>query len=150
MTLEEYPYVVFSEDAELYRRHAMREHLPWEPDKSTWDRLRDEIRVSSRAMKRKRLTGSVEEGFSSLPPIRTGGFNTMSFSTTWRVTFGSETVRIESVDALGGAGLDGMEGATLYAITARPGPDELTGRFDRDTLHGTFRMVRSKERKVVK
>ena len=43
-----------------------------------------------------------------------------------------------------------MEGATLYDVTAVDGRDELRGKFDRDTLHGTFRMVRSKERKVVK
>jgi hypothetical protein len=150
MTWEEYPYVFFSDDAELYRRHAMQKHLPWEPTESNLARLRESVKVSSRAVKRKRLTGSVAEGYSSLPPLETGGFNTMTFTQNWRVRFGDERVAIEIVDSLGGVGFESMEGATVYEINEQSSPGELRGRFSRDTLHGTFRMVRSKERKVVK
>ncbi len=150
MTWEEYPYVMFSGDVEMYRRHAMKEHLPWEPNESSWKRIRESVDVSSRAMKRKRLTGSVGKGYESLPPLTTGGLNTMTFTQSWRIRFEKERIRIEIVDSLGGIGFEEMEGATRYEITERKAPDELRGRFDRDTLHGTFRMVRSKERKVVK
>jgi hypothetical protein len=150
MTWEEFPYVMFSGDTDLYRRHAMKEHLPWEPDESGWKRIRESFGVSSRAMKRKRLTGSVGEGYESLPPLTTGGFNTMTFTQSWRVRFAKERIRIEIVDSLGGVGFEEMEGATVYEITERKAPDELRGRYDRDTRHGTFRMVRSKEREVVK
>jgi hypothetical protein len=150
MTCEEYPFVVFSTDTELYRRAAMEKHLPWEPDESGWASVRESVEVSSRAMKRKRLTGSVEEGYSSLPPLETGGFNTMTFTQSWRVRFAEDSISIEIVDSLGGIGFESMEGATLYEINEQLAPGELRGRFNRDTLHGTFRMVRSKERKVVK
>lgn len=150
MSFEEYPYVVFPDNQELLRRSAMIEHLPWEPDDSTWERIREALEVSSRAMKKKRLGGSVADGYSSSAGQKTGGFTTMTFETTWRVRFAPEAIRIEIVDVLGGAGLEGMEGATVYEVRERLGKDELRGRYDRDTLHGTFRMVRSKDRKVVK
>jgi hypothetical protein len=150
MSFEEYPYVMFSENQELLRRHSMIQHLPWEPDDSTWERIREEIGVSARAMKTKNLSGSVADGYSSSAGQKTGGFTTMTFETTWRVRFAPDKIRVEIVDVLGGAGLEGMEGATVYEVRERRGADELRGRFDRDTLHGTFRMVRSKDRKVVK
>jgi hypothetical protein len=150
MSFEEYPYVIFSENQELLRRHSMIQHLPWEPDDSTWERIREEIGVSARAMKKKKLSGSGADGYSSSAGPKTGGFTTMTFETTWRVRFAPEKIRVEIVDVLGGAGLEGMEGATVYEVRERRGADELRGRFDRDTLHGTFRMVRSKVRKVVK
>ena len=149
MTWEEYPYVVFPDSVRLYRKEAMATHKAWEPNDSMWKRLRETVEVSSRGMKRKRLTGSLKEGFSSLPPITTGGFNTMSYTTNWKVVFEPDRIRIQVVDSLGGSSFEGMEGATLYDVTAVD-RDELRGKFDRDTLHGTFRMVRSKERKVVK
>lgn len=150
MAWEEYPYVVFSDDQELYRRQAMQEHLPWEPDASGWERIREGVEVSSRAMKRKRLKGSVAEGYSSLPALGTGGFTTMTFESTWTVTFEPRALRLEIVDSLSGAGLEGMEGSTVYEVREAAGPDELRGRFDRETLHGKFRMVRSRARRVVK
>jgi hypothetical protein len=150
MTWEEYHYVMFPDGIEFYRRAAMENHTAWEPDDSLWDRIRVSVDVSSRGMKRKRLTGSRADGFSSLPPITTGGFQTMTYTTTWKVAFKTEQVRIEVTDSLGGSSFQGMEGATLYEVTTLESPDEFTGRYDRDTLHGTFRMVRSKERKVVK
>ncbi len=149
MTWEEYPYVVFPDGVEFYRRAAMQNHEPWEPHETQWKRIREAVEVSSRAMKRKRLTGSRREGFSSLPPITTGGFNTMTYTTTWKVAFDPERIGIVVTDSLGGSTFEGMEGSTRYAITERVGSDELRGRYDRDTLHGTFRMVRSKERRVV-
>jgi hypothetical protein len=150
ITWEEYPFLVFPEEQKLQRRHAMIEHLAWEPNARWWARLRESIEVSSRAMKRKRLTGAAKEGFASLPPLDTGGFKTMTYTENWRVQFEEKRIRIEIIDSLGGVGFEGMEGATVYQITERAASDEFRGRFDRDTWHGTFRMVRAKERKVVK
>jgi hypothetical protein len=149
MAIEEYPNVIFSEDQELYRKAAMQEDVAWEPDPATWARIREELRVKSSATTRKRLTGGAEEGYSSLPALGTGGFRTMTFESAWRVTFKREAIRIEIVDSLSGGGLEGMEGSTVFDVLERPRDDELRGRYTRDTFHGTFRMVRSKGRRVV-
>lgn len=150
MTWEEYPFVVFPANVELYRRNAMQKHLPWEPDDRGWERIRQAVEVSSSAMIRKRLTGNPEEGYRSLAPLEVGGFNQMTFTKNWRVRFEKARIRIEVVDSLGALGFEGMEGATVYEVTERVGADELRGRYDRETLHGTFRMVRAKERRVVR
>jgi hypothetical protein len=146
-----YPYVLFDEELELVRRHAMTEHLPWEPDEVGWKSIREAIEVSSRAMTRKRLSGSVEEGFKSLSSLSAGGMNTLTFSRNWDVSFGESKVRIEIVDALSGTeGLAGMEEASVFEIQEQVASDELRGRWREETRHGTFRMVRTRERRVVK
>jgi hypothetical protein len=151
LTWENYPYVVFSDAVELLRRHAMREHEPWEPDESTWELVKTSLDVSSRAQTRKRLKGSVEKGFKSLPPLGTGGFNTMTFTRNWVVDFKPQAINITIIDSLGSTGaLEGMEDSILYEITERVGPGEFRGTYAETNKSGTFRMVRSAERKVVK
>ncbi len=147
---ESYPYVLFNEELELIRRHAMLEHLPWEPDPGVWDQIRQTIRVSARAMTQKRLRGSQEEGYKSKPP-RAGGLGTLTFSRDWDVTFSESQIRIQVVDSLSGTqGLVGMEEATVFEIGERVAPDELRGRWREGSRQGSFRMVRARERKVVK
>jgi hypothetical protein len=151
LTLEHYPYVLFNEDTELARRHAMRGHLAWQPSDSQWKGLTAAVDVSSRAMSRKRLTGSAAEGFESLPPLGSGGFNTMSFSREWAVRFRSEEIRVLVTDSLSGAGgLEGMEDSTVYRITERVSGGELRGTYQEPHKQGTLRMVRAAERRVVK
>ncbi len=75
----------------------------------------------------------------------------MSFTRNWHVTFVPEKVTLVITDSLsGGQGLGGMEEDTLYEITERVDANEFRGRWDADTKRGSFRMVRSAERKVVK
>ncbi len=151
LTWEHYPYVLFPEDAELIRRQAMRGHTAWEPDESQWTHLKSAIDVSSRALTRKRMTGSVAQGWKSLAPLGSGGLNTMSFSRNWDVGFKPDKVSIVIVDSLSGAtGLGGIEEATTYEIRERTSPGEFRGTYEEGSKRGTFRMVRSAERRVVK
>ncbi len=147
---ERYPYVLFDEELELVRRHAMNEHLPWEPDERIWKGIREAIEVSSRAMSKKRLEGSVEEGFSSRPP-RAGGMGTLTFSRNWEVTFAASSVRIEIVDSLSGShGLAGLEERPTFEILEPLAPGELRGRWSEGSRRGSFRMLRARKRRVVK
>ena len=103
---ESFPYLRFSDELEEVRRHAMTEHLPWEPTPYTWARIRESIRVSARASSRKRLTGSYEKGFRSRSDGGAAGMHTLTFSRDWTVSFANEAIRIEVVDSLSGtAGL---------------------------------------------
>ncbi len=147
---ESYPYVLFSDELELIRRHAMIEHLPWEPDESVWKQIRDTLDVSARAVTRKRLRGSVPEGFKSKPP-RAGGLGTLTFSRDWDASFSEAEIRIQVIDSLSGTqGLAGMEEATVFEIREQVAPDELRGRWQEGSRRGTLRMVRARQRRVVK
>ncbi len=147
---ESYPYVLFSDELELVRRHAMLEHLPWEPDETVWKQIRDTLDVSARAVTKKRLRGSVPEGFKSKPP-RSGGLGTLTFSRDWDVSFSEAEIRIQVIDSLSGTqGLVGMEEATVFEIREQVAPDELRGRWQEGGRRGTFRMVRARQRRVVK
>jgi hypothetical protein len=151
LTWEQYPYVIFSEDAEVVRRQAMRGHTAWEPDEAQWAQLKLAVDVSSRALTRKRMTGSVEKGWKSLAPLGSGGLNTMSFTRNWDVGFKPDKISIVIVDSLSGAtGLGGIEESTTFEVTQRVSPGELRGTYEEGTKRGTFRMVRSAERRVVK
>ena len=147
---ESYPYVLFSDELELIRRHAMIEHLPWEPDATVWTQIRETLDVSARAMTKKRLRGSVPEGFKSKPP-RAGGLGTLTFSRDWDASFSEAEIRIQVIDSLSGTqGLAGMEEATVFEIREQVAPDELGGRWQEGSRRGTFRMVRARQRRVVK
>jgi hypothetical protein len=43
-----------------------------------------------------------------------------------------------------------MEEASVYQIKAHPAPEELSGTWAEGDKSGTLRMIRSKERRVVK
>ena len=146
---EHFPYVFFGESVEEIRRHAMTEHLPWEPDEYTLGKLEKQINVSARAAKKKKLKGTREDGFKSKPASSGGGLRTLTFSEDWEVAFSKTHVRIQIVDSLsGGGGLAGMDEATLYVIRESVGERELRGTWREGTKHGSFRMLRSAERKV--
>ena len=148
---KENPYVIFDEGTEVERRYKMRAHEPWQPEGLVLGLLRKHVDVSSRAERSKRLRGSVDEGFRSLPAISTGAANTLSFTRDWKLDFAEDKVRIVIVDSLGGSELLGeMEEATVFEITARGPDDELLGSYSEGTKSGTLRMIRSKERRVVK
>lgn len=148
---ESYPFVLFDDDTELLRRHAMTEHLAWEPNKKLRARIRESIQVSPRGMTKKRLRGSFEQGFKSEAPSGAGGLNTLTFSRHWNVSFEKPRVRIEIVDSLSGTqGLEGMEESTVFEINERVGSDELRGRWREAHKQGSFRMLRARERRVVK
>ncbi|MCH6563690.1 MAG: hypothetical protein IH800_14870 [Myxococcales bacterium] len=147
---ESYPYVLFSDELELIRRHAMLEHLPWEPDETLWQQIRDTLDVSARAVTKKRLRGSVPEGYKSKPP-RAGGLGTLTFSRDWDVSFSEAEIRIQVIDSLSGTqGLAGMQEVTVFEIREQVAPDELRGRWQEGSRRGTFRMVRARQRRLVK
>jgi hypothetical protein len=146
-----YPYVLFSEGVEVVRRHAMTEHLPWEPDELTWQSIKKSVGVSSRAMGKKRLVGSVAEGFKSRSSAGGAGANVMTFSRDWDVTFEPARIQIRIIDSLsGGAGLAGMDETTVFEIDHALAPGELRGKWREGTRNGTFRMVRARGLKVLK
>lgn len=151
LTWEWYPYVVFGDEAEQFRRHAMMNFLHWEPSEDQWKKLERSLAVSSRAMQRKRMKGSLADGFRSLPPLASGGFNTLTFSRHWDVRYSPDNVKVTIVDSLSGSGgLEGMDEATVYTIDERVSPTELRGSYREGTKSGHFRMLKSHERKVVK
>jgi hypothetical protein len=151
LTVEEFPYVFFDEGTEEVRRAAMRGHTPWQPEGIILDNLRAHLDVSSRASRKKSLSGSVSSGMKSDAggPAKSG---TMSFSRNWEVTWAPAEVKIRITDSLGGgnAMLGEMAEASLFAIKSQPAPDELTGTWSEGDKSGTLRMIRAKERRVVK
>jgi hypothetical protein len=151
LSVEEYPYVLFDEGTEEVRRAAMRGHTPWQPEGVVLDNLKAHVDVSSRAARKKQLTGSQASGMKSVAegPAKSG---TVSFARNWTITWAPEKVRVEIVDSLGGGNsmLGEMEEASIYDITAHPSADELTGTWTEGEKSGSLRMIRAKERRVVK
>jgi hypothetical protein len=146
MVIQSFPYVLFTEGTELVRRHAMTNHLPWEPDETIWGLIRQSIRVGQRGATKKRLKGSLEEGFASRRGPSMGGLNTLSFERNWVVTFAPEKIRFEIIDSLSGSGgLEGMEESVFYEIQEQVSPDEFRGRYSEGQKSGTLRMVRTQK-----
>lgn len=151
ITLEQYPIVLFDEDTEIVRRQAMRNHTPWAPDDAQVAQLHQSVGVATKDVKRKRLKGSVAQGFESLAPLTSGGLHTMSFTQNWGISFGTQAIKIVVTDSLsGGGGLGGMEDARVYSIREKVSDDELRGTFSEPNKHGTLRMIRGAEIKIVK
>ncbi len=152
LTIQSYPYVVFDKGSEELRRFAMRSHQVWQPEGGVLDALRTNLDVASRAMKSKRLKGNHEKGFASPPPMGSGGAMTMSFTQIWKIAFLPEKVRILVTDSLSGGSemLGEMEEAIIYEITDKTPEGDLIGRYSEDTKQGSLRLIRSKERRVVK
>ena len=151
LDVEEFPYVLFDEGTEEIRRAAMRGHTPWQPEGTVLDVLKQHMDVSSRASRKKSLSGDTASGMKSgdSGPAKSG---TMNFSRNWHITWAPADVKISVTDSLGGgnAMLGEMEEASVYTIQARPNPDELTGTWSEGDKSGTLRMIRAKERRVVK
>jgi hypothetical protein len=151
LTVEEFPYVFFDEGTEEVRRAAMRGHTPWQPEGIVLDHLREHLDVSTRASRKKELTGDFAAGMKSAADAgaKTGN---MSFTRNWEVTWAPAKVRISIVDSLGGgsAMLGDMEEAAVFELTGRPAPDELTGTWSEGEKSGSLRLIRAKERRVVK
>jgi hypothetical protein len=151
LEVEEFPYVMFDEGTEEVRRVAMRGHTPWQPEGVVLDVLKQHLDVSSRAARKKSLSGDVASGMKSgaSGPAKSG---TMNFTRDWQVTWAPAEVKIRITDSLGGgnAMLGEMEEASVYLIQARPAADELTGTWTEGDKSGTLRMIRAKERRVVK
>ena len=151
MSVEEFPYVFFDAGTEEVRRVAMRGHTPWQPEGALLDSLHEHLDVASRAARKKELTGDFASGMKSAAggPAKSG---TMNFSRDWDVTWAPAQVQIKIVDSLGGgtAALGDIEEASIYVITAHPSPEELTGTWSEGSKSGSLRMIRAKERKVVK
>lgn len=151
ITWDYYPFVLFDPEAELERRYAMRGHEPWEPTGENLAKLANSVDVSSRAMTRKRLTGSVAEGFRSLAPLASGGLHIVSFARNWDVRFKPDAIEIVITDTLSGAvGLEPSEERIVYRVTEQLGPHELRGSYAEATKRGTLRMIRAGQRRVVK
>ncbi len=151
LSVEYYPVVLFDEETEIERRHAMRGHQPWQPSQANLAALARSLDVSSRAMTSKRMTGSVAEGFRSRAPVASGGLNIVSFTKSWDVRFEPEAIQIVVTDSLSAtAGLEGSEDSTVYRITERFGPNELRGTYEEASRRGSIRMIRAGQRRVVK
>jgi hypothetical protein len=151
LVVEEFPYVLFDEGSEEVRRAAMRGHTPWQPEGRVLDELHEHLDVSSRAARKKQLSGDFAAGMKS---EGSGGAKagTMDFSRNWTVTWAPAKVNIKIVDSLGGgnAMLGEMEEAAVFEITAQPSPGELTGTWSEGEKSGSLRLIRAKERRVVK
>jgi len=151
LIVEEFPYVLFDEGTEGVRKAAMRGHTGWAPEGVILDNLREHVDVSSRAARKKQLSGDLASGMKSGADVgaKTGN---MSFSRNWEVTWSPAKVRIQILDSLGGgnAMLGDMEEASVYEVTAQPSPGELTGTWAEGDKSGTLRLIRAKERRVVK
>jgi len=152
LEVDEYPYVLFDEGTEEIRRADMRGHKPWQPEGLVLDELLLHVDVSTRAMREKVLEGSTEAGMKSLEPEGSSGGGTMSFVRNWDVSWSPAVVRVSVVDSLSGgsAMLGGMEEASVFEIKERPSPGELRGSWSEGDKSGSLRMIRAKERRVLK
>ncbi len=152
LEVDEYPYVLFDEGTEEIRRADMRGHKPWQPEGLVLDALLEHVDVSTRAMRSKVLEGSTETGMKSDAPSGTGGGQTMSFVRNWDISWAPAAVTVRIVDSLSGGSsmLGGMEEASVYEIKERPSAGELRGTWSEGDKSGSLRMIRSKERRVLK
>jgi len=152
LEIDEYPYVLFDEGTEEIRRADMRGLKPWQPEGLVLDELLLHVDVSTRAMRSKELEGSTEAGMKSLAPADSSGGGTMSFVRSWDVTWSTALVRVSIVDSLSGgsAMLGGMEEASVFEIVERPSTGELRGGWSEGDKSGSLRMIRAKERRVLK
>ena len=151
LSVDEFPYVLFDEGTEEVRRAAMRGHTPWKPEGAILDVLHEHLDVSSRAMRKKQLSGDMAAGMKS--DADSGAKSgTMSFSRNWTVSWSPAKVSIKIVDSLGGgsAMLGEMEEASVFEITERPSADELAGTWSEGEKSGSLRLIRAKEHRVVK
>ncbi|HTO07752.1 MAG TPA: hypothetical protein VMR86_11935 [Myxococcota bacterium] len=151
LQVEEFPYVMFDEGTEEIRRAAMRGHTPWQPEGTVLSVLKDHMDVSSRASRKKSLSGDMASGMKS-GASGPGKAGTMNFSRDWQITWAPASLKIVVTDSLGGgnAMLGEMAEASVYDLQARPAPDELTGTWKEGDKSGTVRMIRAKEHRVVK
>jgi len=152
LEIDEYPYVLFDEGTEEIRRADMRGHKPWQPEGLVLDQLLLHVDVSTRAMRSKTLEGSTEAGMKSETTADASGAGTMSFVRNWDVTWSPALVRVSIVDSLSGgsAMLGGMEEASIFEIKEQPSPGELRGTWSEGDKSGSLRMIRAKERRVLK
>jgi len=152
LELDEYPYVLFDEGTEEIRRADMRGHKPWQPEGLVLDALLQHVDVSTRAMRSKLLEGSMQAGMKSQVPNESSGSGTMSFVRNWDVSWSPTLVKISVVDSLSGgsAMLGGMEEASVFEIKERPSAGELRGTWSEGDKSGSLRMIRAKERRVLK
>jgi hypothetical protein len=152
LEIAEYPYVLFDEGTEEIRRADMRGHKPWQPEGLVLDALLEHVDVSTRAMREKVLEGSTESGMKSEAPEESSGAGTMNFVRNWEVTWSPALVRVTIVDSLSGgsAMLGGMEEASVFEIKERPSAGELRGTWSEGDKSGSLRMIRAKERRVLK
>jgi hypothetical protein len=129
----------------------MRGHKPWQPEGLVLDALREHVDVSTRAMRQKTLSGSTASGMKSEEAAAAGG-TTMNFTRNWDITWAPASVRIKIVDSLsGGSALLGeMEEAAVFEIKERPSAEELRGTWNEGEKSGSLRMLRAKERRVLK
>ncbi|MFI5316154.1 MAG: hypothetical protein ACHQ6T_10655 [Myxococcota bacterium] len=151
LSVEEFPYVLFDEGTEEVRRVAMRGHTPWKPEGAVLDNLHEHMDVSSRAARKKQLSGDFAAGMKS--DAESGAKSgTMSFARNWTVSWSPAKVTIKIVDSLGSGNsmLGEMEEASVFEITDRPAPDELGGTWSEGEKSGSLRLIRAKERRVVK
>jgi hypothetical protein len=151
LSVEEFPYVIFDAGSEEVRRTAMRGHKPWAPEGLVLDELRSHLDVSSRAARKTELTGDLASGMKSAA-AKTSGRGTMDFTRNWDVTWAPAKVRIKIVDSLstGNAAFGEMEEATVFEITDQPSPTELVGTWSEGEKSGKLRLIRAKERRVLK
>jgi hypothetical protein len=151
LEIDEYPYVIFDEGTEEIRKGAMRGHKPWQPEGLVLDALREHVDVSTRAMRQKTLSGSTAKGMKSEDAAAAGG-TTMNFTRSWDVAWAPAAVTIKVVDALSGgsAMLGEMEEAATFTLKEQPSPDELRGTWSEGEKSGSLRLIRAKERRVLK
>lgn len=151
LEIDEYPYVLFDEGTEEIRRAAMRGHKPWEPEGLVLDALRQHVDVSTRALRTKQLSGSTAKGMKSAEAAAAGG-TTMNFTRNWDITWAPASVTIKIVDSLSGgsAMLGEMEEAAVFEIKERPSAEELRGTWSEGDKSGSLRLIRAKERRVLK
>ncbi len=152
LEVDEYPYVLFDEGTEEVRRADMRGHRPWQPEGLVLAELMKHVDVSTRAMRSKQLEGSIATGMKSLAPEGSSAGGTVSFARNWEITWSPGRVRVSVVDSLSGGDtlLGGMEEASVFEIEERPSPDELRGTWSEGDKAGSLRMIRAKERRVLK
>ncbi len=151
LAIDEFPFVIFDETTEEVRRKALTGHTQWEPQGLVLEALREHVDVGGMAMRRKKLYGSRSTGFRS-EPAGAGGLRTLTYSRNWTIELAADRLRVEIIDSLSSASelFGDVEEAIVYEFTQITPRGDLLGTYREGHKNGTARLIRCKQRRVVK
>ena len=149
----EYPLVVFDDETGRFERrkgtgqYARVIHF-WDPSPAQLANIRAGLAVNDRGSETKTLRRQ-GAGWASGGHASATGASVLTYQETWTIDEPESLPVFRQRDALGGEGVEGLDGLTeLRTERVLEGGDLLVGRFERDgTRTGSFEMRRSGTRK---
>ncbi len=151
----EYPIVVFTDSSGRFERlgtsGASRVLHAWEPNGGQLAEIHRGLQYNTRGSKSKALRGSDADGWASQRRSGAVSASVITYTENWIIEGMPARPVFTRNDVMGSARTENVEGVTKYAtVEVDAGGDVLRGTFERDgSRHGTFRMMRSGEARVV-